>query len=74
MQLHCQMQDINEGNTLEDRQGREVDKGAPHSKGPPLKTQLKEDSVTNLSDTSKTHTRYELALCSLMPLRKSVCS
>lgn len=68
MQLHCQMQDINEGNTLEDRQGREVDKGAQLSNGPPLKTQLKEDLVTNLSDTSKTHTRYEVALCHLIHL------
>lgn len=59
MQLHCQMQDVNEGNTLEDRQGREVDNGAQLSKGPPLKTQLKEESVTNLSDTSKAHARYE---------------
>lgn len=69
MQLHCQMQDINEGNAKEDRQGRQVDKGAQHSKGPPLKTHLKEHSVTNLSDTSKTNTRYELALCSLLRLK-----
>lgn len=60
MQLHCQMQDKTEGNTKEDRQGREVDKGAQHSTGPPPKTQLKEDLVTNL-----TKSRYELCLCNL---------
>lgn len=63
MQLHCQMQDKNENNTKEDRQGRGLDKGAQHSKGPRLKPQMKEDSVTNLSDTSKTNNRYELSLC-----------
>lgn len=68
MQLHCEMQDINEGNTKEDRQGRGLDKGAQHSKGPSLKTQLKEDSVTTLSDTSKTNNRYGLSLRKLFRL------
>lgn len=62
MQLQSEKQDINEGNTKEDRQGRGLDKGAQHSKGPSLKTQLKEDSVTTLSDTSKTNIRYGLSL------------
>lgn len=68
MQLHCEMQDINEGSTKEDRQGRGLDKGAQHSRGPSLKTQLKEDSVTTLSDTSKTNNRYGLSLRKLFRL------
>lgn len=68
MQLHCQMQDKNEGNSKEDRQGRGLDRGAQHSKGPRLKTPLKEDSLTNLSNNSKTNKRYELSLCNLSGL------
>lgn len=60
MQSHCQIQDENEGNSKEDRQERGLSVGAQLSQGPLLKTHLKEGSVTNLSDTSKTNTRYEL--------------
>lgn len=54
MQLHCQMQDTSEGNGKEDMQGQGPDTGPQQpSKGPPLKTQLKDDSLTHLSDFSK---------------------
>lgn len=57
MQSQCQTQDENEDDSKEDRPEQGLVKGAPLSRGPLLKTQLKEDSVTNLSDASKTDTR-----------------